>query len=68
MPSMCEGYKLDGVPMCKTHNAKLVDRATLESLGLKLEHPPVGNMFCPVSGVPMQFSDEVDEFLEPGEV
>jgi hypothetical protein len=62
---MCEGGKVDGVPMCRTHGVNLVDRATLESLNLKLEHPPVGTMFCPVSGHGLAPSPEVDDFLEP---
>jgi len=63
--NMCSGSRLKGVAMCETHNVKLVDRQTLESLHLAREHPPVGNMFCPVSGQAISFSDDVDDFLTP---
>jgi len=61
--TMCTADRKDGIAICKTHDVKLVDRATLESLGIKLEHPPVGNIFCPVSGQGSKFVHEADEFL-----
>ena len=61
----CSGYRLNGVPMCKTHDVKLVDRKTFDASGQRLEHPPVGNMICPVSGTAMAFNSDVDDLLAP---
>jgi hypothetical protein len=52
-----------GASVCETHNRQ-VDRATLESSGIQLEHPPVGNMFCPVSGQGFSASEEAEQFFE----
>jgi hypothetical protein len=40
---------------------KLVGRTALESIGIKLEHAPIGEMFCPTSGQGLAFPDEEHE-------
>jgi hypothetical protein len=63
--TMCDAARVNGVPMCKTHDRKLVNRETLDSLNIKREHPPVGTAFCPVSGEGFAFNADADEFLTP---
>jgi hypothetical protein len=53
-----------GVWFCETHGRRVVDRAALESSGIQLEHPPVGNMFCPVSGQGFGPTEESEQFFE----
>lgn len=62
--SICDVHRINGVAMCRTHHVKMVDRPTLESLRIPREHPPVGNMFCPVSGQGFDIIPEVDEILD----
>lgn len=61
----CNALRENGVPVCKTHDRRLVDRKTLDSLNIKREHPPVGTAFCPVSGEGFAFNLDVDDFLTP---
>jgi hypothetical protein len=63
----CEGEIRNGKKMCKLRGVELVDRATLLSSGLELAHPPVGEIFCPKSGVGLSFAmvaEELDDLNE----
>ena len=56
----CMVVRKGNTVICETHGVRVVDRAGLEKLGLHREHPPVGNMFCPVSGKGFAFSEEAE--------
>lgn len=62
---MCTIIRKNGILFCETHGKELVDRATLESSGIALENPPLGDLFCPMSGQgALGQQPDTDEFFE----
>ena len=60
---MCDAARVNGVPMCKTHDRKLVDRKTLESLNIKREHPQWELLLSCFKS--FTFNLDVNDFLTP---